>query len=190
MPIPPPRVAIVRYDERWPAEYERIAAALATTLADVAVRVDHIGSTSIPGLAAKDVIDVQVAVADLHDPRLAPALATLGATPTDVTTDHAPAGWTGPPQEWEKRYFRPPPSWRRTHLHVRQVGRANARYALLFRDFLRATPPAAAAYERLKVGLARLVPDDPLAYTEVKDPVCDLVMESAERWARDVRWVP
>lgn len=190
MTTAPRRVEIVAHDERWAAEYERIAATLAAALGDVAVRIDHIGSTSVPGLAAKDVIDVQVGVADLHDPRLPAALAILGATSTDVTTDHVPPGWTGPAEEWEKRYFRPPASWRRTHLHVREVGRANLRYALLFRDFLRTTPTAASAYERVKVALARRFPDDPGAYTEVKDPVCDLVMELAEAWAVETVWRP
>ena len=69
---------------------------------------------------------------------------------------------------------------------MREVGRANQRYALLFRDHLRADARAAAAYERVKVALARLHPDDADAYYAVKDPVCDLVIHAAERWAAQV----
>ena len=179
------RIVISPYDERWPAEYARVEHALRDGLGDLAVRIDHIGSTSVPGLAAKDVIDVQVSVAALDDPRLVPAFERLGATATGIRADHVPPGTDGHPREWEKRYFRPPASWRPTHLHVREVGRANQRYALLFRDYLRHSPSAATAYAAVKVALASLHQDDAAAYYAVKDPVCDLVMEAAERWAAD-----
>ncbi|WP_148615638.1 bifunctional GNAT family N-acetyltransferase/GrpB family protein [Nocardioides rubriscoriae] len=189
-PTQQPRIAIEAHDERWPAEFERIAAALAGALGEVALRIDHIGSTSVPGLAAKDVIDVQVTVADLADPRLEAGFRTLGATPTEHTRDHVPPGATDAPGEWSKRMFRAPSSWRRTHLHVREVGRGNQRYALLFRDYLRSSPSAATAYARVKTALAQLHPDDADAYYAVKDPVCDLVMEAAEQWAHAVGWSP
>ena len=178
------------YDERWPAEFVSLRGLLADALGDIAVNTDHIGSTSVPGLAAKNIIDVQVSVADLDDPRLVPCFQRLGATPTDIVTDHVPPGEQGSPPDWWKRYFRPPTSWRRTHIHVRAIGRSNQRYALLFRDYLRASPAAAAAYGQVQSALARLHPDDPVAYYEVKDPVCDLVMNAAEHWATEVAWRP
>ncbi len=101
-----------------------------------------------------------------------------------------PPGDQSDSSSWEKRYFRPPVSWRPTHLHVRATGRPNFRYALLFRDYLRHSPPAAAAYAQVKLALARLHPDDVEAYYDVKDPVCDIVMDAAERWANDVAWSP
>jgi len=183
-----PRIVIHPYDTRWPAEFATIEALLHQALGDVAVRIDHIGSTSVPGLAAKDIIDVQVSVEDLDDPRLGPAFERLGATTTDIATDHVPPGDMSSPAAWEKRYFRAPASWRSTHLHVRVSGRPNRRYALLFRDYLRNTPTAAAAYAQVKLALARLHPDDVEAYYDVKDPVCDLVMNAAERWAAEVEW--
>ncbi|WP_193613087.1 GrpB family protein [Nocardioides lijunqiniae] len=185
---PSPRIVIRPYDERWPAEFAAVEQRLRAALGEAALRVDHIGSTSVPGLAAKDVIDVQVSVADLDDPRVVAGFEGLGASPTDIATDHVPPGSTGGPEEWEKRYFRAPPSWRPTHLHVRAEGRANQRYALLFRDYLRHSDPAADAYAQVKTALARLHPDDADAYYDVKDPVCDLVMDAAERWAADVGW--
>jgi GrpB-like predicted nucleotidyltransferase (UPF0157 family) len=183
------RIVIEPYSEQWPSEFASVEGRLREALGDVAVRIDHIGSTSVPGLAAKDVVDVQIGVSDL-DPRLAVAFRQLGATPSDITTDHVPPGDQGGPSGWEKRYFRPPTSWRPTHLHVRATGRPNFRYALLFRDYLRHSATAVAAYAQVKVALARLHPDDVVAYYDVKDPVCDLIMDAAERWATDVVWSP
>ncbi|MBA3781720.1 MAG: GrpB family protein [Nocardioides sp.] len=184
------RIVIQPYDESWPAEFAGVERLLRDALGDAAVRIDHIGSTSVPGLAAKDVIDVQVSVGDLDDPRLVPAFEQLGATSTDIATDHVPPGGDPDPAEWEKRYFRAPASWRPTHLHVRATGRANQRYALLFRDYLRSSAASAGAYAQVKAALARLCPEDVDAYYAVKDPVCDLVMDAAERWAADVGWSP
>jgi GrpB-like predicted nucleotidyltransferase (UPF0157 family) len=184
------RIVIRPYDREWPAQFATIEALLRSALGDVAVRIDHIGSTSVPGLAAKDIIDVQVTVADLDDPRLVPAFEQLGATATGIITDHVPPGHPSDPAAWAKRYFRPPASWRPTHLHVRATGRPNHRYALLFRDYLRHSCPAAAAYAQVKVALARLHPEDVSTYYDVKDPVCDVIMDAAERWAADVAWSP
>ena len=186
----PPRIVINPYNEQWPSEFAAIEDALREALGEVALRIDHIGSTSVPGLAAKDVIDVQIAVTHLDDPRLEPAFRTLDATPTDITRDHVPPDDRNTPEEWEKRYFRPPTSWRPTHLHVRATGRANFRYALLFRDYLRNSASSAAAYAQVKIALARWHPDDVDAYYDVKDPVCDLIMDAAERWATSVAWSP
>lgn len=179
------RPIVVRaYNSQWPSQYTAIETRLRNGLGELAVRTDHIGSTAVPGLTAKDIIDVQVTVADLRDPRIVPAFEHLGATATPIAHDHVPPGRTNDGEAWEKRYFRPPSSWRPTHLHVRQIGRANWRYALLFRDYLRHSPAAAAAYAQIKVALARLHPDDPSAYYDVKDPACDLIIDAAERWAR------
>lgn len=184
-------IAIVSYDERWPDEFRRIGAALRAALGDLALRIDHIGSTAVPGLAAKDVIDVQVTVRSLDPGPIAAALAGAGYTLRDgIIGDHVPPGRDDDPAEWRKLYAQPPAGQRRTHLHVRQAGRANQRYALLFRDYLRATPPVAAAYRQVKEALARLHPEDVDAYYDVKDPVCDIIIDGAERWALDTGYVP
>ena len=185
------RITIVPYDERWPAEFRRIGTALRSSLDGLAVRIDHVGSTAVPGLAAKDVIDVQVTVAELDAAAIAAALAPLGyALRDDVTRDHVPPGRDAAPGEWRKLYFRAPEGQRRTHLHVRQAGRANQRYALLFRDYLRAAPATAAAYARVKEALACLHPEEQDAYYDVKDPVCDVIIAAAERWAAATGHVP
>lgn len=183
-------IEIVAYDPRWPAEFRRVAAPLRAALGDLARRIDHIGSTAVPGLAAKDVIDVQVTAAVLDADAFAAALAPLGYTPWEgISGDHMPPGRDDAPEEWRKLFFRAPEGQRRTNLHVRQEGRANQRYALLFRDYLRAEPGAAGAYRQIKEALARLHPDDIDAYYDVKDPVCDLIMGAAERWAAATGYV-
>jgi len=73
---------------------------------------------------------------------------------------------------------------------MRQVGRANQRYALLFRDYLRADPDVTRSYAMIKEGLARLHPEDFDGYYEVKDPVCDIIIAAAERWAGETNYTP
>lgn len=184
-------VEIVAATERWAAEFDQIGRALRQALGDLALRIDHIGSTSVPGLVAKDVIDVQVTVAAL-DPAepLRGAMATLGYVERDIFRDHAPPGTPATDTEWAKRYFSAGAGQRRTHIHVRAAGRANQRYALLFRDYLRAHPASAAAYATLKQRLAAQVAADREAYVTIKDPVCDLIWIAAEAWAEHRGWTP
>jgi GrpB-like predicted nucleotidyltransferase (UPF0157 family) len=164
---------------------------LREALGDLAVRIDHIGSTAVPGIAAKDVIDVQVTVATLDASKLVRALAPLGYILWEgITGDHLPPGRDDPPEEWRKLFFRAPEGQRRTNLHIRQAGRANQRYALLFRDYLRADLCVRGAYEQVKETLARLHPEDLDAYYDVKDPVCDIIMVAAERWASEMSYAP
>jgi GrpB-like predicted nucleotidyltransferase (UPF0157 family) len=180
------RIQIVPYDRRWPLEFRQIGQPLRERLGNLALRIDHIGSTAVPGLAAKDVIDIQVTVRSLDAGVISPPLEALGyARRKDIVNDHVPPGSSGSVEDWQKLYFRAPPGQRPTHLHVRQEGRANQRYPLLFRDCLRANPSTTAAYQQVKEALARLHPDDIDAYYAVKDPACDIIMDVAERWAAE-----
>jgi GrpB-like predicted nucleotidyltransferase (UPF0157 family) len=186
-------IEIIPYQERWPVEFRAIGPALRVALGGLALRVDHIGSTSVPGLAAKDIIDVQVTVAALDPVQpLVEALAAAGGyrLRADIQADHRPPGDAHPDYHWQKRYFREPEGTRRTQVHVRAEGRANQRYALLFRDFLRANPLAAGGYARAKRALARLHPHDIDAYYDVKDPICDIIVAGAELWAAATGWQP
>lgn len=182
-------IEIVTYRESWPREFADIGAALRRALGDLALRIDHIGSTSVPGLAAKDVIDVQITVRAL-DGRAASALASLGYVRRgSVGRDHRPPDATGPESDWQKQLFVQPPGQRRTNVHVRVDGRPNQRYPLLFRDYLQAHPAAAEAYARLKLELARIL-DDVGTYADVKDPACDLIAIAAADWAKETHWEP
>ncbi len=180
-------VEIIPYQTRWPAEFQQIAAAQRQALGDLALRIDHIGSTAVPGLPAKDVIDIQITVARLDEAVIA-ALESAGYTLVETNcNDHRPPGAQGPDSDWQKLFFRPPPGGRRTNTHVRTAGRPNQRYALLFRDYLRAHPASAAAYAELKRRLATHLAD-PQRYPEVKDPAVDLIYLAAEAWAVTTAW--
>jgi GrpB-like predicted nucleotidyltransferase (UPF0157 family) len=132
------RVVIVPYAERWPGEFARVGRRLRGVLGERALRIDHIGSTAVPGLDAKDRIDVQVVVADLGD---ANPLGGAGFVEFAPAADHEPPGAETTPGDWTKRLFQNAPDERAANIHVRLEGRPNARYALLFRDYLRAHPP-------------------------------------------------
>jgi GrpB-like predicted nucleotidyltransferase (UPF0157 family) len=180
---------INEYSEAWAIEFQDLAAKLAETLGETALRVDHIGSTSVPGLASKDVIDIQLTVRDLDDEGLATALASLGFRLRPGNQfDHLPPWADADSQaQWAKRYYREPEESRVIHLHVRVAGSSNQRYALLFRDFLRANHLAADAYAEFKRRLSALGIEGGV-YAEIKDPVCDLIMLTAETWATDTGW--
>jgi GrpB-like predicted nucleotidyltransferase (UPF0157 family) len=170
-------ITIVSYNERWPQQFAEIGAALRRALGALALRIDHIGSTAVRGLAAKDRIDVQITVAGFE--RFEPVqegLERLGYTIVGGNSrDHQPPGWEGQASEWEKRFFRPPPSQRPTNLHVRALGRAH--------------PRSAAAYAELKRRLASNLRDLE-TYPEVKDPACDLIIVAAQDWAVTTGWKP
>jgi len=184
-----PPLVIVDYRSSWRDDFARIASRLRAALGPLALRIDHIGSTSVPGLCAKDVIDIQISVAAL-DARIIDALTAIGYTQVEwIVRDHRPPDGHGPDSDWEKLYFRPPPGQRRTHTHVRVIDRPNQRYALLFRDYLVAHPETAAAYGELKRRLAASLAN-PADYADVKDPAVDLIYLPARRWADECAWEP
>ena len=193
-----PLIEIIDYQARWPGEFAAAAARLKRAFGPLALAIHHIGSTSVPGLAAKDVIDVQVSVAALDpaEPIEAAIVAAGYGWRPDPLNDHVPIGADSDPALWRKRYAGAasallppvPGAGRRTHIHIRQLGLPNHRYALLFRDYLRASGPARETYALVKRELARLHPDDVDAYYAVKDPACDLILGAAEYWAASMGW--
>ena len=187
-----PRPVVVPHDRRWAERAAQLSAALRDQTGGVAERIEHIGSTAIPGMAAKDVLDVQLSVADLD--RAAGALdeplARLGFQRQPYVHDHVPAGSLDDPARWAKRVWA-----RRDHpdgdanLHARLRGSPGERLALLFRDWFRAHAEAVAAYSAFKVALAAEVADVG-TYSDLKDPVVDLVIVAAEQWAAASGWQP
>jgi dephospho-CoA kinase len=186
------RPVIVDYTDDWPARAASLIATLRNQLGARAARIEHIGSTAIPGMAAKDVLDLQISVTSLEDTALEfdQPLGSLGFRRTPYEQDHVPAGRPDDGREWVKRLWA-----RRDHpggdvnLHVRLVGSPNERLALLFRDWFRTHPEATPAYATFKRSLAAAVPDI-AAYTDIKDPVVDLVITVADTWAADTGWQP
>ena len=181
-------IKILPYNPTWPAEFQRIGAILRQILGDHALRINHIGSTSVPGLAAKDIIDLQISVAVLT-PTIATAMADHGFTRRlTIDHDHKPPSMVSDRTQWTKWLFHELSDYRPCNLHMRIEGRANQRYALLFRDYLRAHPLAAQAYAQVKIALAARHADDIAYYYDVKDPVCDIIMAGAEGWAQQSQW--
>jgi GrpB-like predicted nucleotidyltransferase (UPF0157 family) len=137
-------IEIVAYDRRWPAIFEEEALRLREALGPLVVRVDHHGSTSVPGLAAKPVIDIQVSVAALQ-----PIDAYRGRL-RDLGYLHVPSE-----DDVFCPFFHRPARWPHTHhVHVVQAGGSEERRTLAFRDYLRDCPDIAREYERLKQDLA------------------------------------
>jgi GrpB-like predicted nucleotidyltransferase (UPF0157 family) len=180
-------IEIVPYRSSWPAEFRAIGAQLRKVLGDQAFAIHHIGSTSIPGLPAKDIVDVQVTVADLEQSIERP-LKEAGFLLASPRQDHCPPGMELAPSELEKRLFKG--QERAANIHVRVAGRFNQEYALLCRDYLRAEKMAATAYAEIKLNLARYFPNDIDAYYDIKDPVFDVIMVGATAWARLQSWKP
>ena len=184
-------VIITPYDERWPAEFIQLARPMRELLGSSALRIDHIGSTAVPGLAAKDVIDVQVTLADLdRGEEVTGRLRAAGFRQgTEVVYDEFRTMAATDPQ-LHKLYMREPEGCRRAHIHVRELGRFNQQYPLLFRDYLRASEAVRVEYEIIKRRAAQLFPESIDGYLYLKDPVFHIIYEAACLWARSVEWVP
>jgi GrpB-like predicted nucleotidyltransferase (UPF0157 family) len=176
---PPQRIEIADYDPAWPRRFADLGATLRRALGDVALRIDHIGSTAVPGLAAKPIVDLQISVASFEP------LAAFKAPLEALGFVHRA---TNP--ELTKRYFREPPGRWRTHVHVRRAGSFSEQFALLFRDYLRGHPEAAAGYAATKRQLAALHEYDRAAYTDAKGPCVWALIRRADDWAQRTGWLP
>jgi GrpB-like predicted nucleotidyltransferase (UPF0157 family) len=169
-----PAVRIVDYDPAWPtlaeAELDRIKEALG----DVAVRLEHVGSTAVPGLAAKPVLDLQLSVAAIEPrERYVEPLELLGYL-------FVPA-----PEPPDFHFFAKPPERPRSHhLHVCGAGTQHEFRHLAVRDFLRTHDLEAARYAALKRQVVAQHPQDRLAYIEGKDEYVAALEARAVEWAR------
>lgn len=151
-PAPDPH-RLVPTDPAWPQQADRIQARLRTACGHRAVRIDHIGSTAIEGMDARDIIDVQITVPSLDTAdELASNLVQAGYPRVDAVTadrrfDRHEAGREG---FWHKRFHASADPGRPTHLHIRVDGQPNQQFALLFVDWLNANPGVRADYLRFK----------------------------------------
>ena len=172
-------ILVVEYDGRWPDRFEEWCELIAASLGTIARRIEHVGSTSVPALPAKPIIDVQVSVVDVddEDPYVRRLEERVGVQLRSRDTLH--------------RYFRPfvhrP---REVHVHVCSVGSDWEREHLLFRDYLRLHPEDAERYAQAKLEAVARWADDGLAYTDAKtDAILD-ILDKAERWAAVDGWAP
>jgi GrpB-like predicted nucleotidyltransferase (UPF0157 family) len=169
-------IDVVAYRESWAASFAGWRRRLLAALGQTAVRIEHVGSTAVPGLPAKPIIDVQVSVRDVEDESsYVRAMEELGI----------PLRFREP----EHRYFRPSGDQPRTvQIHVCNAGGEWEREHLLFRDYLRADARARATYARLKRELAERYRDDRLAYNEGKTGFVLDTLTDARTWAERTGW--
>ncbi|MGH3516155.1 MAG: dephospho-CoA kinase [Haloechinothrix sp.] len=184
---------LVAPNPQWPAQAERAMARIALAAGEKALRVDHIGSTSVPGLVAKDIIDLQLTVESLADAEaVASALSNVGF-PLRPRIDHdRPKPASPDVEQWRKRFHCGADPARPVNLHVRVAGTASWRFALLFRDWIRAEGSVRAEYAELKQRLAAEfeADDDSTRYAEAKEPWFDKAFTRAEEWAERTGWTP
>jgi GrpB-like predicted nucleotidyltransferase (UPF0157 family) len=160
------------YDPRWPREFERLRERALTVLGDLAVAVEHVGSTAVPGLAGKPVIDLDIVVSSPEDVTVAlDRLATVGyeregrsgvvATVGGLTAAHWPSG--------ERRH----------HLYIVIAGTRVHRERLAFRDYLRTHPEQTQRYADLKLHAARDAAGDWECYAQLKQEFVRRVLRAA-----------
>jgi GrpB-like predicted nucleotidyltransferase (UPF0157 family)/predicted ester cyclase len=160
-------VVILEYDEAWPARYEIERARIAAAVGSVARRIEHIGSTSIPGLAAKPIIDIVLVVADVDaDASFSPALVESGYELRVREADH--------------RMFRTPA--RDVHIHVYSEGSQEIVDYLDLRDWLRGDADGRERYATVKRSLATQSWRDMNEYAEAKSDVVQDTLRRARGW--------
>ncbi len=170
-------IEIVDYDPRWPSLYDEERARILGAIGPWLVDIQHVGSTAVPGLAAKPIIDIMPGVARLEDAHhCIEPLRALGY-------EYHPEFEVELP---ERRYFNKPPGesfrgHRTHHLHMVKSGSDFWQRHLLFRDYLRAHTEAASEYARLKRQLAARFGTDREGYTEAKSDFIRSIEERAKR---------
>ncbi len=154
-----PEIVVVDYDAAWPDLFEALRRPIADALGEIALAIEHVGSTAVPGLAAKPIVDIAVVVRPPDVPAAIGRLAPLG---------YVHKGDLGVPGREAMAH---PPGTPRHHLYVCPEGNLALANQLAVRDHLRADPAAAGAYGELKKRLAVEFADDVDGYVEAKTPL-------------------
>lgn len=184
---------LVPADPTWPQQAGRIVRRLGTACGQRAVRIDHVGSTAVPGLDAKDVIDVQVTVASLEvaDVLAAALLAAGYPRIPGVTEDTAhPDATEDAESGWHKRFHASGDPGRLTNVHLRVDGSPGQRFALLFRDWLIADDDVRQVYLTVKRDVAAAGHQSTGAYADAKEPWFADAYPRAWAWAERTGWRP
>ncbi|KAB8127488.1 GrpB family protein [Gracilibacillus oryzae] len=164
-------VRLAAYNPAWEEQFRYEKQRILSVLGDKAIRIEHIGSTSIYGLSAKPIIDILAGVEDLE-------IVDHIITPLEkVNYEYIPK-----PEIMDRKFFRKGPWGQGTvHLHICQHNGKEWVEKLLFRDYLRSHPQAAKAYEDLKMELANLHTYDRQTYTKKKEPFIREIIQSARK---------
>jgi GrpB-like predicted nucleotidyltransferase (UPF0157 family) len=150
-------ITIEDYNPLWPEEFEMLRSGVALVLDDLATAIEHVGSTAVPGLAAKPIIDIDILLRSANDlPLVCTRLGSLGY---EHRGDLGVAG---------REAFRTPPGQIAHHLYVCPPGGREYTRHIAFRDYLRSHPEDASAYDALKRNLADKFAADREAYTQGK----------------------
>ncbi len=175
---------LVPYNPEWPEQAQRIVKRVQTACGAKALRVDHVGSTAVPGLEAKDVVDVQLTVASLDvADELVDVLADVGYPRKEHITGDTPH--TDDAALWQKRFHGAADPGRPVNLHVRVDGWPGQQFALLFRDWLIANPEVQSEYIAVKRKA-----QEAENYPEAKEPWFDDAYRRAREWAEATGWRP
>ncbi len=168
-------VEVQSYQTDWPARFKEEAAALEAVFGDLALSFHHFGSTAVPGLSAKPIIDILVIVSDIDAvDELIPKLQELGY--------HAVGEYGIPGRRF---FYKGTSDLRSHHLHAYQSGDPQILRHLAFRDYMRAHPKPALEYAHLKEKLARLFPEDMDHYIAGKDAFVKEHEKRAMEWYRE-----
>jgi len=171
------KVIIVKYNPDWEANFDKKAKMIRSSMGNLALRIDHIGSTSINDLDAKPIIDIQVSVSSFKQKEaIVEAMRNIGYR-------HKPDS-----EEKSKLYFREMPGEERTHIHVRLLGHFSQQFPLLFRDYMRLHPEECKLYSDLKYKLASRYADQRPLYVAGKEKLIWEIMRRADRWAQQTGW--
>src|SRR5438552_7473062 len=172
----PDPIVIVDYSPAWPLEFERLRDRAAAAVGDIAFAIEHVGSTAVPGLAAKPVIDLVIVVEPEDVQAAIDRLTVIGYV------HQGNLGVEG------REAFGVPEGERRHHLYVSPTDSQELRAQLAFRNRLRADPALATEYEALKRELARRFRDDRESYTDAKTVFVTLPADrKAGRWPKGTR---
>lgn len=164
----PDPITVVDYDPRWPALFETLRAEVAGVLGDLALAIEHVGSTAVPGLAAKPIIDIDVLL------RSASELSVCIERLAGIGYKHR--GDLGVP---EREAFAAPPGRPAHHLYVCPPESREFRRHVAVRDYLRTHPSDASAYGELKRSLAVRYRDERSAYNDAKKEFVEALLRSA-----------
>lgn len=171
-------MAITAYQASWAAQAAVLIQDLRRLVPD-AVAVEHIGSTSIPGMAAKPCIDLMIVLRDLNTSPVDLNLTAAGyRRRPEPWNNHEMAG----DREWPKMVFAPAAGGPSINIHVRPDGAATTRVARLFRDYLIANPDKMIVWSDFKRAVAAVAPDL-ASYGQIKIPAWSVLMECANAWA-------
>lgn len=184
---------LVEPDPEWPRTARRLAGRITTAGGGKVLRIDHIGSTAVGDLPAKNIVDLQVVVRSLTDAEeIGPAIDAAGFPHLARITHDNPRGEHADPEYWRKRLHAAADPGQRAILHFREIGSPGWRYALLIRDWLRAEPDVRDEYRELKQRLSgsHAADADFDAYTVDKEPWFEAASARAEEWARRSGWTP